>query len=45
MIQDINFMEVKSPTESKGFMDYCKLLSVVPGKVAFDPPTGGCPYQ
>ena len=43
-IHDINFMEVKQPSQSEGAFDYYKRLKLVPGKVAFGPISPDCPF-
>ncbi|AUM75743.1 ABC transporter substrate-binding protein [Paracoccus jeotgali] len=44
MVHDMYQFEVKSPAESKSSWDYYKIVSTVPGDVAFrDMASGGCP--
>ena len=44
LVHDMLFVQVKTPSESKGPWDYYKILGTVPGDQAFRPlAEGGCP--
>jgi branched-chain amino acid transport system substrate-binding protein len=43
LIHDMNFMQVKQPSESKGLMDYFKRVAVIPGEKAFAAESADCP--
>ncbi len=42
MIHDVYFTQVKSPNDQPHFMDYLKVLRVIPGSKAFAPPSPSC---
>jgi branched-chain amino acid transport system substrate-binding protein len=44
LVHDMYFVQVKTPTESRGPWDYYKILATIPGDQAFRPlDEGGCP--
>lgn len=42
MVHDLYFVEVKSPGESGGLMDYFRILRTLPGEQVFPPPSPEC---
>ena len=44
LVHDMYFAQVKTPAESRGPWDYCRILGVIPGDQAFRAlADGGCP--
>lgn len=43
MVHDLYYVQVKSPAESEGLMDYFRILRTIPGERAFPPPNPECP--